>query len=155
MTLNPIKQKTKRPRLSPKKSSQFVENITKFKLDTLTRLKTLEAELESHAFEPENDIKTKYDEAANLVIDMLKLINKYMPKVKGSKVTSYLESGPPKSFVRDSDFDAVSRGHSGDSYALGATASHQVNYAGDRGSYSQCSSVVMYGGRRENLYSIG
>lgn len=149
------KQKqTRRPNLIPKIVQQFVDNINKFRIDTLVRAKSLLTELNFHAFEPDDDVKSKYNDAAKFVKKIEELIVKYIPKIQGSKLTAHLEKAPPTSTVCDSDVDVVSRNHSDESFSFGATAAHLVNYAGDRGNYSQCSGVEMCSGRKEFLYSI-
>ena len=152
------KSKTKRPHLTQKKAENFIEKANKLKFDTLVRVKTLIAELNAHDFEPGDVTRSKYSKAAKFASELEKFLAKHCEKpstnvetilatTHGSVDYRGSSAKPNTEVARDCDVSPL--------MASGVTAGgHSVNYAGDRGSYSQCSAVEMCGGRKEFLHSI-
>ena len=153
------KSQTKRPRLTQKKAEQFVENARKLKLDCLVKVKTLLSELNGHDFDPGDDCKSKYAKAAQFAKELETFLVGHCEK-PSTNVETVLATKHGSVDYRGSsakpDTEVAGDCDSSPLMMSGVTSvGYPVNYAGDRGSYAQCSAVEVCSGRKEFLHSIG
>ena len=152
------KRETKRPHLTQKKAENFIEKANKLKFDTMVRVKTLIAELNAHDFEPSDVTRSKYSKAAKFAKELEKFLVKHCEKPSTQVGTILANKHGSVNYGKGGAQPFIEAAEDcGDSPLLVSgvePVSRPVNYAGDRGSYSQCSAVEMCSGRKEFLYSI-
>ena len=74
MTTKPQNSKTKRPFLPRKRANDFIDKADKLKFDFMVQVKILLAELNSHDFEPSDDYRVKYKNAAKFAQELERFI---------------------------------------------------------------------------------
>ena len=159
----PARYKT--PVLKKDKAELVIEQAKKAKLNCLVAVRQALQRFDDNKFEPVGDTATTYNLLRDQLKDLMKLLSaSTTQRRKCDAIENFaipdqpvnLAADPPRQTAVCDSFDAVeiAGNQSGESFALGATAAHPVNYVGDRGSYSQCSGVEVCSGRKEFIHSI-